>query len=146
MNLWYEQEAQKWTEALPIGNGRLGAMVYGKHGTETISLNEDTLWSGYPCYKGPRNKAGLWQQIRELSEGGKFAEAQALFEDEIASPWSQSYLPMGDLLLKFNHHDIKAYKRSLDWNCGAMTAQAGAWPGRSTYGPGFVMGTMPLRF
>jgi len=48
MKLWYEQSAKSWIEALPLGNGRIGAMVYGKADTEIISLNEDTLWSGYP--------------------------------------------------------------------------------------------------
>jgi alpha-L-fucosidase 2 len=89
-------------------------MVYGKHGTEIISLNEDTLWSGYPNYKGPKNKADIWRQIRKLTEEEKFAQAQILFEDELASSWTQSYLPLGDLIIKFNHNDINNYQRSLD--------------------------------
>ena len=114
MKIWYTREARKWTEALPIGNGRLGGMVYGKQGTEIISMNEDTLWSGYPGYKGPVQKAGVWRQIRELAEKGNFAGAQTLFEDEIASPWSQSYLPLGDILLAVNRHTAADYQRSLD--------------------------------
>ena len=50
LKLWYRQPAQKWTEALPIGNGRLGAMVYGQIPNETIQFNEDTLWTGIPRY------------------------------------------------------------------------------------------------
>ena len=114
MKLWYKQAAQKWTEALPLGNGRFGAMVYGKQETEIISLNEDTLWSGYPRYKGPRNKAETWRRIRALAEGGNFTDAQTLFEDEIASPWTQAYLPLGDINLTLNHNDSVEYQRSLD--------------------------------
>ena len=121
MKLWYKQEAQKWTEALPIGNGRFGAMVYGKQGSEIISLNEDTLWSGYPDYKGPRNKAETWRKIREFAQGGNFAEAQTLFEDEIASPWSQAYLPLGDLCITQNHHNSAGYQRSLDLDTAVVS-------------------------
>ena len=54
MNLWYGREAAKWTESLPLGNGRLGAMAHGKTETEIVCLNEDTLWSGYPRQRGDR--------------------------------------------------------------------------------------------
>ncbi|MCL1910565.1 MAG: glycoside hydrolase family 95 protein, partial [Kiritimatiellaeota bacterium] len=114
MKIWYEREAEKWTEALPLGNGRIGAMAHGKTGTETICLNEDSLWSGYPRQRGPLNKARVWKQIRELAEAEKFGEAETLFENELTAPWSQSYLPLGDLLLDFNHAETSRYRRELD--------------------------------
>ena len=114
MQLWYEREAVRWTEALPLGNGRIGAMAHGKISAEIICLNEDTLWSGFPRQRGPVGKADVWRRVRELAEAERFAEAEALFEDELASPWSQSYLPLGDLLLEFNHSKARDYRRSLD--------------------------------
>jgi alpha-L-fucosidase 2 len=121
MNLWYEQPAEEWTEALPLGNGRLGAMVFGKTENEIIAVNEDTLWSGYPCEKGPKNKAGVIKTIRDLALRGQFTEAEELFEKEISSPWSQSYLPLGDLLIGFDHRDVKKYTRSLDLDRAVLT-------------------------
>ncbi|MDR0553231.1 MAG: glycoside hydrolase family 95 protein [Treponema sp.] len=114
MKLWYKQEAEKWTEALPVGNGRLGAMVFGKTGEELIPINEDTLWSGYPRYRGARNKAGAWAAMRDLAREGKFEEAQQVFIEEHSSPWTQSYLPLGDLLLALNHGGASGFRRELD--------------------------------
>ncbi|MDR1025043.1 MAG: glycoside hydrolase family 95 protein, partial [Treponema sp.] len=114
MKLWYEQAAEQWTEALPLGNGRLGLMVFGKTEDEILPVNEDTLWSGYPADRGPKDKAGESRAIRDLVRQGRIGEAEELFEREIASPWSQSYLPLGDILIGFKHRDVKNYTRSLD--------------------------------
>ncbi|MDR0731784.1 MAG: glycoside hydrolase family 95 protein [Treponema sp.] len=123
MDLWYEQAAEQWTEALPLGNGRLGVMVFGKTEKELIPVNEDTLWSGYPREKGPENKAGVSRTIRDLVLRGQFAEAEELFEKEIASPWSQSYLPLGDILIGFDHRDVQDYTRSLDLERAVLTVR-----------------------
>jgi len=115
MELWYKQPAKIWTEALPIGNGRIGAMVFGKTDTERIPLNEDTLWSGYPRNLNPVGKHEVFHMAQNLTMAGKLHEAQALIEKELTSGWSQSYLPLGDLILKFCHSDkISDYSRSLD--------------------------------
>jgi alpha-L-fucosidase 2 len=114
MNLWYEQEAEQWTEALPLGNGRLGVMVFGKTGNEIIPVNEDTLWSGYPREGGPKNKAGVSRAMRDLAACRRFSEAEELFDREISSPWSQSYLPLGDVLIAFGHRNVTYYRRRLD--------------------------------
>jgi alpha-L-fucosidase 2 len=115
MKLWYEQPAESWVEALPVGNGRLGAMVYGRTESETISLNEDTLWSGYPRDLNPKNKAGSFRRAMELAKAGQYAEAQQFIEDELTSGWSQAYLPVGDVELAFEHAgDAAGYSRSLD--------------------------------
>jgi alpha-L-fucosidase 2 len=123
MNLWYEQEAEKWTEALPLGNGRLGVMVFGKTGNEIIPVNEDTLWSGYPRESGPKNKVAETRRIRDLAKEGRFAEAEELFEREISSPWSQSYLPLGDILIGFDHRSVTHYTRSLDLDRAVLTVR-----------------------
>ncbi|GHT95415.1 alpha/beta hydrolase [Spirochaetia bacterium] len=114
MNLWYKQPAEKWVEALPVGNGHIGGMVFGKPDAEIIAINEDTLWSGYPRDLNPRNKAPVYQKIQALALNKQFHEAQALFEDELCSGWTESYLPLGDLLLRFNHNAVTEYKRELD--------------------------------
>ncbi len=115
MKLWYEQPAKSWVEALPIGNGRLGAMVYGKTDTELISLNEDTLWSGYPRDLNPKNKNEQVLKAMELAKAKKYHEAQELIEEDLTSGWGQSYLPLGDMVLNFRHcGPVSDFKRSLD--------------------------------
>jgi alpha-L-fucosidase 2 len=80
LSLWYTQPATEWTEALPIGNGRLGAMVYGGIEREHLQLNEDTLWSGGPhCYDNP-DAYGHLATVRELLARGEYAEAEATAE------------------------------------------------------------------
>jgi alpha-L-fucosidase 2 len=120
MKLWYRQPARTWVEALPLGNGRLGAMVFGDTAHERLALNEDTLWSGYPRDLNPEDKAGIFRQAAELALQRRYHEAQALIEAELTSGWSQAYLPLGDLLLDFPAGDLSepagAYTRDLDLN------------------------------
>ena len=73
--LWYEQPAKEWEEALPVGNGRLGAMVFGKHGEERIQLNEETYWSGGPYSTVVKGGAQVLPQIQKLLFEGKPLEA-----------------------------------------------------------------------
>ncbi|HEY4287599.1 MAG TPA: glycoside hydrolase N-terminal domain-containing protein [Puia sp.] len=78
--LWYRQPAQKWTEALPIGNGRLGAMIYGGAGEEHLQFNESTLWSGRPRAFARPDAANYLPELRRLLTEGKQAEAEQLAE------------------------------------------------------------------
>ena len=115
MRLWYEQPAEGWTEALPIGNGRLGAMIFGRTDREILSLNEDTLWSGYPRDLNPRGKAGSFRKAADLAINKRYHEAQELIESDLTSGWTQSYMPVGDIVLDFDHVEpIEDYSRSLD--------------------------------
>lgn len=115
MKLWYEQPAASWVEALPVGNGRLGAMVFGGVDRETLALNEDTLWSGYPRDLNPQGKSEVFRDAVELAKSRKYHEAQALVERELTSGWTQSYLPVGNLVLDFIHEGaVDGYTRSLD--------------------------------
>jgi alpha-L-fucosidase 2 len=124
MKLWYEQPAKSWVEALPIGNGRIGAMIYGKIDTEIISLNEDTLWSGYPRDLNPKNKREYFLQARELAKDKKYHEAQELIEAELTSGWGQSYMPLGDIILNFkNIGDVTSFNRSLDLSTAIATVE-----------------------
>ena len=95
-SLWYKQSAKNFNEALPLGNGRIGAMVYGGGADETISLNEDTLWSGYPRVS-QRKCYDAWLKARKLVEEKKSIEAARLLEQEFADFLIQPYLPLGKL-------------------------------------------------
>lgn len=122
--LWYEQPAKSWVEAVPIGNGRLGAMVYGNTQEEIVSLNEDSLWSGYPRDLNPKNKTHHFKKAMELSKDKKYLEAQELIENELTSGWGQSYLPMGDIKLDFNNSDsASGYIRNLDLETAVSTVE-----------------------
>lgn len=117
MQLFYKSPADKWTEALPIGNGSLGAMVYGSVSQEHIQFNEETLWRGKPhdySHKGASNYLG---EIRELLSEGKQRDAQTLAQNEFMSdPIKQvHYQPFGDIYINFkNHKDYSNYKRTLN--------------------------------
>ena len=102
LTLWYTQPASTWTEALPIGNGRLGAMVFGGVEQEHLQLNEDTLWSGGPhCYDNPDSHRHL-ATARKAIEQGEFVSAQATAQEMLGRPkYQQAYLPLGDLFLSF---------------------------------------------
>ena len=101
LRLWYEKPAATWVEALPIGNGRLGAMVFGDPLRERLALNEDTLWSGGPTsWNNPDAKAWL-PKVREAVFAGRYAEADALTK-KMQGPYNQSYQPLGDLLIDFD--------------------------------------------
>ncbi len=76
LKLWYEQPAKQWVEALPVGNGRLGAMVFGDPGNEVIQLNENTLWAGGPNRNDNPNAKEALPEVRKLIFEGKYKEAQ----------------------------------------------------------------------
>ena len=115
--LWYEQPAAQWVEALPIGNGRLGAMVFGGTGLERIQLNEDTLWAGGPYDPAnPAARAAL-PEIRELLAAGHYQQAQDLADRSFMSvPLRQApYLALGDLLITMSEPEaVTDYRRELD--------------------------------
>lgn len=114
MELWYRAPAKSWLEALPLGSGRLGAMVFGKAEEETICLNEDTFWSGYPRPLDCGSRAESFREIRRLTMEGQFARAQQLFERDMSFPAGESYQPLGDLKLTFGHRGtVENYRRSL---------------------------------
>ena len=97
LKLWYKQPAKEWVEALPLGNGRLGAMVYGRVGEELIQLNEETLWSGRPVDLNPNPEAVRYlQQVRNALFDGDWGKATGLCH-KMQGDYTQSYLPLADL-------------------------------------------------
>jgi alpha-L-fucosidase 2 len=121
--LWYQQPAANWNEALPIGNGRLAAMVFGGPQAERIQLNEDTIWAGEKRDRiNPEGAANL-AEVRRLLFAGKPKEAEVLAEKTIiAIPKRMPpYQPLGDLLLRFpDHESITNYVRELDLDTGIV--------------------------
>ena len=114
--LRYNQPAQEWVEALPLGNGRIGAMVYGRVDVEEIQLNEGTLWAGGPhCYDSPDALEAL-PKIRQMMLDGQVEDAQRLVNEcFMGRPNGQMpYQPVGSLRLDFGHGNAANYSRELN--------------------------------
>jgi len=124
LKLWYRQPAEKWTEALPIGNGRLGAMVFGTVQTERVQFNDDTLWTGGPHEYQHEGAAEHLATVRKLLFEGKQRDAERLAGEKMMSvPLRQEqYQPFGDLRLTFpGHEKISDYRRELDIDSAVAT-------------------------
>lgn len=115
--LWYRRPAAQWVEALPLGNGRLGAMVFGGVDHERLQFNEDTVWTGQPHEYQHEGAVKFLPQIRQLLFDGKQREAEDLAMKEFMSiPLGQkAYQPFGDLRLQFPPQTgVANYRRELD--------------------------------
>lgn len=138
LTLWYKQPAVEWTEALPISNGRLGAMVYGGIQKEQLQINEDTLWSGGPHdYSNPEAYSHL-AVVRSLLDKGEYDKAEAEAGKMMGKPIKQmAYQPLGDLFLQFPQGEMaKDYRRELDLENAVSTVSytiAGARMTRKTF-------------
>lgn len=126
LKLWYNRPATQWVEALPIGNGRLGAMVFGDPCNEIIQLNENTVWAGQPNRNdNPEAKAAL-PEVRELIFEGKYKEAQNLVDEKFISKTSHGmpYQTVGNLELFFpGHENYSDYYRELDLEKALTTSR-----------------------
>ncbi len=120
--LWYQQPAEKWTEALPVGNGRLGAMIFGGVAKERIQLNEESLWAGEPINNNNPKAAGYLPQIQQLLLDGQIKKAGKLAEKYLLGtpPRIRSYQTLGDLWLESDLGDknVNEYRRELDLSNG----------------------------
>lgn len=129
LKLWYDKPAKHWVEAIPLGNGRLGAMVYGVAEADTIQLNEDTFWSGSPYQNVNKNAKDKLPLIRKYIDEGNFADAQKLSLDNIIADRSvtshgQVYQSVGNLILNFPGHENKSgYIRDLDLTKAVATVK-----------------------
>jgi alpha-L-fucosidase 2 len=125
LKLWYTAPATVWNEALPIGNGRLGAMVYGNPSTETIQLNENTFWSGGPCNNNNPNALAALSNIRSQIFAGNWNGAQTLADANIKATTNQGqkYQTIGNLQLTFTGHSTYTnYTRELDISRAVFTS------------------------
>ena len=123
--LYYTRPSRRWTDALPLGNGSLGAMVYGGTDEEKLSLNLDTLWSGKPHYiENPKAAAAFEQVRRQIFEPGQIPAVTEKVEAQMQGYDSESYMPLGDLTLRdpvAPPHSVKDYSRTLDLRTAIQT-------------------------
>src|SRR5690554_197760 len=126
LKLWYNEPALKWEEALPLGNGRLGAMVFGRPAEELIQLNENTIWAGSPNRNDNPDALEALPLIRQLIFDGKYLEAQDLTNEKVISKKSHGmpYQTAGNLRLSFPGHDnYSNFYRDLDIERALATTQ-----------------------
>ncbi|MDZ7373999.1 MAG: glycoside hydrolase family 95 protein [candidate division KSB1 bacterium] len=117
LRLWYDRPACAWEEALPIGNGRLGAMVFGQPCRERLALNEDTMYAGEPEPVGRVPIYKYVDQVFDLVRQGKYAMATQIVDQHMLGRNHQAYQPVGDLWLEFPDVDsasVREYSRELD--------------------------------
>lgn len=126
LKLWYNKPAEKWVEALPVGNGKIGAMIFGGVENELLQLNESTLWSGGPVKKdvNPEAKNYLPELREALLQNEDYTTANQLSK-KMQGLYTQSYLPMGDILIKQDFGGLKAsnYYRDLNLTNGLATTR-----------------------
>lgn len=113
--LWYNSPAKAWTQSLPIGNGTLGAMIYGTPSKEVLCLNHDELWNGRPKNTVKEGAPESFKKARDLALAGKLHEAEKEIETNFQSTWSQAYMPLGNIEIDFDGKGrVKDYIRKLD--------------------------------
>ncbi len=125
--LWYRQPAANWNEALPLGNGRMGAMVFGGIINEHLQLNENTLYSGEPsqAYKNV-DVTRDFDKVMKLLREEKNAEADEYIRQNWLGRLHANYQPLGDLFLKFNHTEkVTDYWRELDISQSVLLSKSG---------------------
>ncbi len=134
LTLFYTRPAAEWVEALPVGNGRLGAMVFGGIHQERLQLNEDTLWAGGPYDPANPEALGALPEVRRLIAAGDYAAAQALAEQKLmARPLREMpYQTVGDLLFTFSGAEaVTGYRRELNLDTAVarteFTTGSGPW-------------------
>ena len=116
--LWYRRPAKAWEEALPVGNGSMGAMIYGDPTKERVSLNEDTLWSGTPRDKNNKDAAGYLPAIREKMFSGDIIGAEEIINRHTLGDMCETYLPFADMEIRSEGGEIADYRRELDISRG----------------------------
>ncbi len=124
LTLWYKQPAKVWNEALPVGNGRLGAMVFGDPWHERIQINEESIWAGCPVNNNNPSAREYLPVIQKALFENRFQEASQLANDHLLGtpPRIRSYQPLGDLLIDYGwKSEPQDYRRSLDLKTGVAT-------------------------
>ena len=123
--LWYDKPANIWLEALPIGNGSLGGMIFGGTKNAQIQLNEDTFWSGGPHNNNSNSSKTYLERVRELIFKGQETDAEKIINNEfIKGPHGMKYLSLGSLYINHNQIDgskIRNYRRELDLKTALST-------------------------
>jgi alpha-L-fucosidase 2 len=126
LTLWYEQPARVWDEALPVGNGRLGGMVFGDPVNERIQINEESIWAGCPLNNNNPGSLTHLPEIQKALFESRFRDAWKLANDHMLGtpPRIRSYQPLGDLLISYRWKgQPDSYRRSLDLKTGIATTE-----------------------
>jgi len=120
--LWYRQPAKNWNQALPVGNGQLGAMVFGRPAKERIQCNVDSLWAGGSVDRDRKGVSAHLDEARRLLFAGKYREAEKLVQKEFMSErWIRSHQTLGDIELTFPGHEAATdYRRELNLRDGIV--------------------------
>ncbi len=124
--LWYKQPAKEWIEALPLGNGRLGAMVYGNPVNEIIRINEESIWAGSKINNNNPNALKHLEELRKALFENQYENAKKIAEENFVGipPEVRSYQPFGNLLINYKWNSVpKNYKRRLDLETGINTTE-----------------------
>ena len=123
--LWFRHPAEQWIDALPVGNGRLGAMVFGRPGEERIQFNEDTRWSGGPYEPAMEGGAEHLAEVRRAIFAGEWRLANKLFGRHLMGTpiEQQKYQSFGDLILDFGEGEVENYQRQLDLDSAIATTR-----------------------
>jgi len=122
--LWYDEPAEEWVEALPVGNGRLGAMIFGNPYNERIQINEESLWAGSKIDNNNPQALEQLPEIRQMIFDGEYKKAYENANEYLLGtpPRIRSYQPLGDLFLDYHWNgEVRNYKRKLDLNTGIAT-------------------------
>ena len=120
--LFYQLPAKSWVEALPLGNGSLGAMCFSGIKEDKLSLNHDALWTGHPRKVTKEGANDSYRRAQALALNGKYKEAQQELEKNFLTCWSQAYMPFGDLILRFKLRKAENYQRVLNLNNAVLSS------------------------
>lgn len=120
----YNNPAKSWREALPLGNGFAGIMIYGSLRKEKLCFNDGTLWSGYPKNYDNSESLDNLEKVRKLIFEGKNAQADALCEEKLTGFYSEAFMPLGEISLKFSSIDKTDYSRALDLSKAVHTVKS----------------------
>ena len=119
LTLWYDEPSKAWEDALPIGNGRIGAMVYGNPVVEYLQLNDDSMWPGSPEWENPPATRQDLEEVRRLLFAGDINAAQNLYVQQFSrKSITRSHQTLGDLNIRLGHQQVSSYQRELDLRTG----------------------------
>ena len=124
MNILRFNEATKWTEGLPVGNGLTGVIAYGSLKKERLAVNNSSLWSGYPKDQNNPESLEYLDNVRKLLDKGKYRKANKLVEEKLCGGYSESYMPLGDIFIDITSGEINDYNRYLDLEKGLVYAES----------------------
>ncbi|MDD6729076.1 MAG: glycoside hydrolase family 95 protein [Eubacteriales bacterium] len=122
--LYYTKKAKYFEQSLPVGNGRIGGLVFGNLKKERIALNEDSLWSGYPRDFNNKDAHKYLDNARKAVFDKDYKKAKDILNKDMHGHWVESYLPFGDLIIEYKGISKKGYKRTLDLETGIACTEA----------------------